>query len=1528
MGTRYFKDHTQETTLYYTNMKVYTELMIQKYEDTFEKCRPANRLPDVPANSEIRNESGHKYRSIVASCLWLARSTRPDLLRSVCAYSSAIEYWTPEHTKSLTIFISYIKTYKDMHMEFTLGKNRSKDLRVVGDSDASLQEPKSISGSFIYMKDENNPKTLIPLMWQSKRQNCATASSTAAEYLAAGLATENLLRVSKAAKMIQLIPEAQIPELFVDSQPFLKGVARGFAPYESTYTQSSKAIRLRICELHDLQKSNGIRFSYVPTAKNRADPLTQIINVSLKEASWKKFGLVNPQQEEPKVTEDKPLEKDSFKQVKFNKILEDSIEIPAKGKKNKIPKKLIDKISGRRKLPFIVGLVSIMNVDSCSIYRHDHKFQNLGSRSVNLCEDSCVTQESACSSIYNCDNIFTDNSNVMGALYPTFELGGIFRNLYQICWNVVEKMNCQTKALGRKVLEELKSACAKDLKPDPKQKPTISEINNPEDDGRWDHHFRGLKKDKEVEYLCTSDQLLEGYIQTTIQQLEVLLLHQEERKRKLKEVCDVRQQVVISVYSLFNILRSDNEEDSIKLEESSLFSFPKLMNEQISLIQKFVNTKITILSAWQFFGIKTNTVELPNWREWKNFRTKLFKFVHPDRIHSIRDSMRLFLLPYFYFPEEEDLNEILNLIAKIWESNKVPIFIFQMISVIDEWFKAREAIDDEDKEPTTQEEIQRANERISKSNWNKLVQFVQSVNHKFEKYHDMKDFIKNEIKKEMSKAKTKLTKVRNLITSMWNHYETTLKDMERFYGNSMIHTLSYCNPIQLNLDITPMTIQRRYAYILNWPYELNKDQIKSEHLKQQVEARMNIRVHQKEESVLEAKVMKLDDLVSEATKYFQIKSSVIKSGNTWDEWLQEDYREGTTHVPTQLFLDELQQYKDIHEVTLSKQLSAGQRMFYRGLREAAKQHIHQDDTKILHLEKATQYSKQKLEIKLNNMIALGYNVTDENLIPIEDDHQIDDTEDVEMSAEENEHNQELQRLKMIVKIREDRLAETKKGKRISQKMLQNINTALSFDAYLRRKALKVKDLLKAKRIKKGKSTMTIPPLAPRAQVLDSKLKRSEVALLMKSTVKLHKKNICVKSAQRIRTHIQNRRLNTDVNNFLFQRQFPYSKEIDDHEQQPELSNVDRPDSVIAYALYYSFRMDFPQYDLKTIQEGPKEEPFLKQFPKSIKHSNNFKVLTINQFSCFELYGKVHVAFDKVSNIIRYTADDKTEPELANWFSKAHIRPEFQQNQRFEETSVGGIDDALETFVAHNNMHHLQIFNQMDDKWKDIICESIREDVTKTMRTKSDLSQIQYDCVFAAISVFQVEEAIEKEKKEEERRLEEERTKKEYENWVAQRPKWKTYPAPVPEPKNNFVQPLAQPKSAGRSRKPLQPQSQVYYQASVRRGKYTQEQWRQWKEWKNQPKKGAAEANRKFLEEGRERMRRLQKLNEDPKMAEWRNQWSKEDPGNIIKKLPEDRASESSADSSSSSSSNSEESYYSSSERICSYQRDCVCSYCT
>ena len=121
----------------------------------------------------------------------------------------------------------------------------------------------------------------------------ATSSSTAAEYIAAGIAPEVAALLLEACRELGIINKDDvIPIVYVDSQPVLQGIKRGWAPYEPLYGSLTKAAKLRLCTMAQLDASGVVSFKYVPSSQNLADGLTKILDANKTEAFRKMIKLV------------------------------------------------------------------------------------------------------------------------------------------------------------------------------------------------------------------------------------------------------------------------------------------------------------------------------------------------------------------------------------------------------------------------------------------------------------------------------------------------------------------------------------------------------------------------------------------------------------------------------------------------------------------------------------------------------------------------------------------------------------------------------------------------------------------------------------------------------------------------------------------------------------------------------------------------------------------------------------------------------------------------------------------------------------------------------------------------------------------------------------------------------------------------------------------------------------------------------------------------------------------------------------
>jgi len=117
------------------------------------------------------------YRSMIGSLLYLTTS-RPDLCHSVyvCSYQANPKV---SHLNVVKRIIKYVKGKIEYGLSYTNHTNEN----LVGYCDADwsgcIDDRRNTSGGCFFLR--NNP-----IAWHSKKHNCASLSSTQAEYIAMG----------------------------------------------------------------------------------------------------------------------------------------------------------------------------------------------------------------------------------------------------------------------------------------------------------------------------------------------------------------------------------------------------------------------------------------------------------------------------------------------------------------------------------------------------------------------------------------------------------------------------------------------------------------------------------------------------------------------------------------------------------------------------------------------------------------------------------------------------------------------------------------------------------------------------------------------------------------------------------------------------------------------------------------------------------------------------------------------------------------------------------------------------------------------------------------------------------------------------------------------------------------------------------------------------------------------------------------------------------------------------------------------
>ena len=206
------------------------------------------------------------YESLIGSCLWYSRMTRPDISYATIFHAKFTACATPQHYDSLMDTARYLLSTSDLKMVY----NKSKDcggrfqVKVISDADwaADSTDRKSYQGYVVMLNDK-------PITWNCSKQSVVATSSFESEYLAlsegvkAGLYISNLL-----GEIVEMIEPCI---LMVDNN-----AAKSFAESEGCNNRT-KHIDIRLHFVRDYIAKGKFIINYVKSADNIADLLTKIL---------------------------------------------------------------------------------------------------------------------------------------------------------------------------------------------------------------------------------------------------------------------------------------------------------------------------------------------------------------------------------------------------------------------------------------------------------------------------------------------------------------------------------------------------------------------------------------------------------------------------------------------------------------------------------------------------------------------------------------------------------------------------------------------------------------------------------------------------------------------------------------------------------------------------------------------------------------------------------------------------------------------------------------------------------------------------------------------------------------------------------------------------------------------------------------------------------------------------------------------------------------------------------------------------
>jgi hypothetical protein len=246
------------------------ERLLTKYG--YEDAHPVQ----VPADPNTRlslhmdhdpadvSPSTFPFKSLLGSTAFPALGTRPDIAYAINNVASFAHKPTKSHYTALKKIVCYLKGTKEFGISFS-PSTAPHLLTVYCDADYAmdLQDRKSCSG--VLLKVNNGP-----IAWLSRKQPCTASSTTEAEYLAAHVATKELLWERRLLTALGF-PQQNPTVSFSDNQLAIRLV------HNLEQHQQTKHIDVPFHVIREHQENRNLDITYISTHQQLADMFTKAL---------------------------------------------------------------------------------------------------------------------------------------------------------------------------------------------------------------------------------------------------------------------------------------------------------------------------------------------------------------------------------------------------------------------------------------------------------------------------------------------------------------------------------------------------------------------------------------------------------------------------------------------------------------------------------------------------------------------------------------------------------------------------------------------------------------------------------------------------------------------------------------------------------------------------------------------------------------------------------------------------------------------------------------------------------------------------------------------------------------------------------------------------------------------------------------------------------------------------------------------------------------------------------------------------
>jgi len=234
-----------------------------------DKFKKYNIFPSMnlkPSENEININTNKKfnptiYRSAIGNLLYLAISTRPDILFAVSKAARRSQNPTVDDWNKVIKIFNYLKGNTNYGLYFTKDKTIKaySDADYAGDKDSR----RSTSGFMITIGNS-------PISWSSKLQHCVSTSTAESEYYSLSECSKHCIWIKN--MLNELHQNNKEINIYVDNRATIH------MSKNVLINQKSKHIDIRYHHVRELIADKKIKLNHINSKYNLADGLTKYLN--------------------------------------------------------------------------------------------------------------------------------------------------------------------------------------------------------------------------------------------------------------------------------------------------------------------------------------------------------------------------------------------------------------------------------------------------------------------------------------------------------------------------------------------------------------------------------------------------------------------------------------------------------------------------------------------------------------------------------------------------------------------------------------------------------------------------------------------------------------------------------------------------------------------------------------------------------------------------------------------------------------------------------------------------------------------------------------------------------------------------------------------------------------------------------------------------------------------------------------------------------------------------------------------------